>query len=91
MSENDGSLPVVIKESCLSLSGNHMFGRAGGQLEYVSQRIEWQIGPNGGHYAVVIMRFTDHDHHFNSKEDPQTEGMIDNKYYELEFPVSDMP
>lgn len=66
----------------------HLYGRAGGQLEYVSQRLEWRQEGNR-YYQVVVMRFTDHDHSlplFQSSSE-----MIDGKYYEFEFELAGDP
>ena len=67
-----------------------LFGRAGGQLEYVSQRISWVESPSGKFSPIMVIRFIDHDHKFEYLKDmPAVEGMVDNQYYEIEFPLSD--
>lgn len=77
------------KYPSLICDSGKLWGHAGGQLEYVSQRVEHRQYPDGKHYQVMIIRFTDHDHSFYSgdEEFPPFEGMIENKYYELEFPI----
>jgi hypothetical protein len=53
-----------------------LWGCAGGQLEFVSMRMDWRQRQNeDAWYPVTIIRFTDHD------------AQIDDQFYELEFPV----
>lgn len=53
-------------------------GASGGQLEYVSQQIQWRL--QGGAYVPgILIRFTDHD--VQAYEDGEK------CYYELWFPV----
>jgi len=67
-----------------------LWGKSGGQLEYVSQRIEYRTGSDGHVSWVMVIRFTDHDHEFYDgyEQFPPFEGMIKNKYYEIEFPLN---
>lgn len=67
----------------ISLSDGQLWGSAGGQLEYVSQRIEFKQWPTGEYYQVMIIRFTDHDAQAYPLDD-----LIDGKYYELSFPLA---
>lgn len=61
-----------------------LWGIAGGQLEYVSQRIEYKQNENNKkYYAVMIIRFTDHDVQAHN-----IDSLIEGKYYELEFPLT---
>jgi len=75
----------------LTYANGTLWGHAGGQLEYVGQRVEHRQRPDGKWYAVMVVRFTDHDHSFydGSEDFPPFEGMIENRFYELEFPVHD--
>lgn len=57
-------------------------GDSGGQLEYVSQRIETRTRPTGEVYQVMILTFTDHDVWAMNHE-----GLKEGKYYEYEFPL----
>lgn len=77
------------KYPSLLYSDGKLWGHSGGQLEYVSQRIEHRQYPDGKWFAVMVLRFTDHDHSFYTGEEdfPPFEGMIDNQFYELEFPI----
>ncbi len=61
-----------------------LWGNSGGQLEYVSQRIETKQRPTGEAYQVMVLRFTDHD-----AWSMPVEGLIDGKYYEVEIPLAD--
>lgn len=64
-----------------------LFGIAGGQLEYVSQRVEdRQNEATKKWYKVMIVRFTDHDLQANPL--PNNDELIDGIYYELEFPLA---
>lgn len=66
-----------------------LWGRAGGQLEFVSQRIEWRDIGNGRHQQYMVIRFTDHDHTLSLfQESPE---MIEGKYYDFEFPLAGDP
>lgn len=69
----------------VSVARRKLWGCAGGELEYVSQRIEWRERPQSksGWEPVMIIRFTDHD----VQASPGREGLIDGKFYEFEFPV----
>ena len=70
----------------ITVDKNTMYGIAGGQLEFVSQRVEWRREPdyNGGRsFPVIIIRFTDHDCQANPM--PQ---LIEGKYYEFEYPMA---
>lgn len=72
------------------LNNKRLFGFSGGQLEYVSQRLEWRQSGNGHCYQVMVIRFTDHDIRAvaDIKDIPHNKNLIDGKYYELEFPLS---
>lgn len=61
-----------------------LWGNSGGQLEYVSQRIETKQRPTGEVYQVMILRFTDHD-----AWAMPVEGLVDGKYYEIEVPLAE--
>lgn len=67
----------------ITASNNTLWGIAGGQLEYVSQRIEMRRKGGFSWEEVVIIRFTDHD----VQAHPRPE-LIEGIYYELEFPLS---
>lgn len=56
-----------------------LWGNSGGQLEYVSQRVEWERRGEDL-IPVMVIRFTDHDVQM-TEENPE------NAYYELRFPV----
>lgn len=60
-----------------------LWGNSGGQLEYVSQRIETRQR-DGQVYQVMILRFTDHD-----VWAMPAEGLIEGKYYEIEVPLAE--
>jgi hypothetical protein len=59
-----------------------LWGACGGQLEYVSQDIEWRKieGTRETYTAGVLIRFTDHDVQMTE------EG--ERRFYELWFPLS---
>lgn len=67
---------------CINIAGGKLWGMAGGELEYVSQRVEHRQRPDKSWYQVIIIRFTDHDVRVSPNE-----KLIDGVYYELEFPV----
>ena len=67
-----------------------LWGRAGGQLEYVGQRLEWRKdSDSSNYYQVIVVRFTDHDHTLSLFQ--QSSEMIEGKYYEFEFPLAGDP
>lgn len=67
----------------ISQSGGKLYGASGGQLEYVSQRIEWKKRENSAtYYPVMIVRFTDHDVQWGDRQ-----NLIEGRFYELEFPI----
>lgn len=45
----------------IKASDNRLWGRSGGELEYVSQHIEYQESSVGVFFPVMVMTFTDHD------------------------------
>lgn len=57
-------------------------GVSGGQLEYVSQRVETKLRPTGEPYQVMILVFTDHD-----VQAMPHQGLKDGQFYEYEFPL----
>lgn len=61
-----------------------LWGNSGGQLEYVSQRIETRQRNTGEVYQVMILRFTDHD-----AWAVDVPGLIEGKYYEIEVPLAE--
>lgn len=65
----------------IEYSDKKLWGVSGGQLEYVSQRIENRLIDKKWHQVVVI-RFTDHD-----VQNFDDDTLVDGKYYELEFPL----
>lgn len=72
----------------ITLSNNKLWGVSGGELEYVSQRVAYRQRVSGlleKWHAVMVVRFTDHD---VQADDQGREGLIEGKYYELEFPIS---
>lgn len=72
------------EHSLLAYGNNTLWGIAGGQLEYVSQRIKWQPIPHTQRWQpVMVIRFTDHD--CQASPNP---NLIEGKYYELEFPLA---
>jgi hypothetical protein len=75
-----------IMSNLIEYDDGKLWGRAGGELEYVSQRIEWREDGSRW-YPVVVIRFTDHDHFGSSylKDLPSVSGMVDNQFYEIEF------
>lgn len=68
----------------ITFGDNKLFGMAGGQLEFVSQRTEWrQLPITNKWFPVIVIRFTDHD----CQVSPMS-NLIEGKYYELEFPLA---
>ena len=70
----------------IMIGGNKLWGISGGELEYVSQRVEWRQRVKGSvepWHAVMVIRFTDHD----VQADDFRSGLIEGKYYELEIPI----
>lgn len=63
-----------------------LWGRAGGQLEYVSQRVEFRHNPAipGRYLPVMVVRFTDHDHAVSPSDE-----LVDGRFYDIEFPISE--
>lgn len=59
-----------------------LWGVAGGQLEYVSQRVEMRQRPDKSWVTLMVIRFTDHDVQWGDDK-----RLIDSKYYEIEFPI----
>jgi hypothetical protein len=72
--------------SDITYDKNTLFGIAGGQLEFVSQRVEWKRSQSGQWIPNMIMRFTDHDVQSLGKDFPNP-NLIEGKYYELSFPI----
>lgn len=71
----------------ITYADHKLWGMAGGQLEYVSQKLEWRKleGDSGRWYQVMVIRFTDHDlraHPLNTDKE-----LVDGIYYDLEFPI----
>lgn len=63
-----------------------LWGCAGGQLEFISMRMEQrQDQITKRWYPVVIMRFTDHD--VQATHDIPRTDLVDNQFYELEFTI----
>lgn len=61
-----------------------LWGSAGGQLEFVSQRVEWRkCDATQKAVPVIVIRFTDHD-----AQAYPLNTLIEGKYYELEFPMA---
>ena len=80
-----GSEPTYTREEASGIitpSTHRLYGHAGGQLEYVSQRLEWRESPKGRWTQLMIIRFTDHD----VRSWPHKE-LLDGRYYEIEFPL----
>lgn len=71
--------------STISHGNGKLWGQAGGELEYVSTRVEHrQRESDKRWYPVMVMRFTDHDHRASPSP-----NLIDGKYYELEFTLAE--
>lgn len=71
-----------MRPSLVTCDNGSLWGKSGGQLEYVSQRVEWR--PDDSRMVMVI-RFTDHDH---AMDDIETNpDLIEGRFYELEFPM----
>ena len=66
----------------LDYSDGCLWGVAGGQLEYVSQRIVMKQRDDKSWVTLMVIRFTDHDVKWGDDS-----RLIENKYYEIEFPV----
>lgn len=59
-----------------------LWGRAGGQLEFVSQRTEWRKESDGTTWRpYMIMTFTDHDVQITADIDERS------PWYEIAFPI----
>lgn len=88
MPDDDRRVFDKTNQHMISYGNGKLWGSAGGELEFVSQRIEWRQrpSPRGEQcYAVMVMRFTDHDVQATPHGIP---GLIDGHYYELEFPLA---
>ncbi len=60
----------------LKYADGFLYGESGGQLEYVSQRIEWKYrNAQEGTVPYIIIKFTDHDVY------------PDGKFYEISFEI----
>lgn len=75
----------------IAFDKNTLFGIEGGQLEYVSQRVEWKKNAGGRWVPQMVIRFTDHDVQsggivFN-EDGTAKNGLIEGQYYELTFPI----
>lgn len=75
---------VVQVEPLATYAGGKLWGTAGGELEFVSQRVEYRK-QGTRHEPVLVMRFTDHDAQAMPHD---VAGLIDGKYYEIEFPMA---
>ena len=74
------------KDFDITYGDEKLWGIAGGELEYVSQRLEWVLNEVTGRYhPVMVIRFTDHDQNHGYS----TNGLIEGKYYELSFRLAD--
>lgn len=76
---------IATDTAIIAYAENKLWGISGGQLEYVSQRIEWRKSSSGKHSKVMVIRFTDHDLQAYALKDHKE--LIDGQYYELEFPL----
>ena len=73
---------ITAKE--VALDYDTLWGSHGGQLEFVSQRIEWK--PHTGDIqwcAWMTFRFTDHDQYMGGCED----APVDKIFYEISVPI----
>lgn len=83
---------AIVEVSDLPDEPLKLWGMSGGQLEYVSQRIEVRKRVSKGetmtatvYYNVMVIRFTDHDHCRDKPE--ENSDLVEGKYYEFEFPI----
>jgi len=67
----------------VSLSEGKLWGRAGGLLEYVGQRMEVRRDSDGTWYPVIVLMFTDHD---SWGTRPEIEPGV---HYRLELPIAE--
>jgi hypothetical protein len=69
----------------ITCADGRLWGRAGGELKYVSQRVEYRYVPDSlqKYQPVMVVRFTDHDHAASPSDD-----LIEGGFYELEFLIS---
>lgn len=72
-------------EGCF-FSDGRLWGRCGGELEYVGQRLEWTELPNGDKQREIVFLFTDHD--MWGIGEPELEPGV---HYRLRMPMNDVP